>query len=240
MKNKVLIVLLLFAFVFGLECKGQYNGDKSILYGTVRADGYQTITKGAFWKQRPEAKQIYEGLTPSGYTVYILEKQSFGRFIDREHNNNDKNYIIFPVGAIVYTDNITGRFYSAVCGNEIEYLGPVERFIVKEKIVVQQQPEEDWRNYKAPPKDNVSTQLPPAPPLLPAPKGKTWVGKNLWWIIPVGVIVLGGSGYLIFKKPKPKPPTIEPRTMPPGIPAVPVIPTPGVPADPRGMPPGSN
>jgi hypothetical protein len=116
-------ILFVIAFAFRLECSGQ---KKQIVYGTVRSDGYQKISKGAFWGVRPEAKLIYEGEHPDGYTVIVLEEDFFVRFVDGEHNQNDKNYIVFPKGEIVYTNNKTGRFYSAKCGNEIEYKGRVD------------------------------------------------------------------------------------------------------------------
>lgn len=216
--KKVLIVLLC-AFALGLECHAQYNGDKAVLVGTVRTDGYQTITKGAFWKQRPEAKQIYEGFTPSGYTVYVLEKPSFVRFIDKEHNNNDKNYIVFPSGSIVYTNNTTGKFYAAVCGNEIEYLGAIDKFVVQERgsVVFRPEQEEDWRKYKAPNKDNVITQpVAFTPPIEEKKKEcKTWFGRNI-----VPVLLVGGAtlvtGIVIATQNHDASP-IEQRSMPGGI-----------------------
>ncbi|MDP4032276.1 MAG: hypothetical protein Q8P60_05375, partial [Pseudorhodobacter sp.] len=86
--------------------------------------------KGAFWKERPEAKIIYEGgKPPKGFTGYELASFSFLRFIEGEHSAKDGNYIVAPPGAKIYTDSI-GQFYSAECGNKIEFIGPVERFIL--------------------------------------------------------------------------------------------------------------
>lgn len=75
---------------------------------------------------------------------------------------------------------------------------------------------------------------------LPAPApGKK---KFKIWIPILGAAILGTAAALLLKKgklaPTPAPPVIEPRTMPPGIPSVPVVPNPGVPADPRSMPGG--
>lgn len=117
----------------------QAMAQEEVVYGTVRTDGYQKITKGAFWSKRPEAKIIYEGgNAPSGYAVYVLEKDYYVRFIDSEHNNLDRNYIVFPKGEKVYADNVSGSFYSAKCGNEIEFIRPVDmvRIVEVEKEVI--------------------------------------------------------------------------------------------------------
>ena len=53
---------------------------QDIVYGTVRYDGFKKITKGAFWKTRPEAKMVYEGGQPPGVEVYTLEDDYFVRF----------------------------------------------------------------------------------------------------------------------------------------------------------------
>ncbi len=106
---------------------------QEIIYGTPRADGYDKITKGAFWSTRPEAKMVEEGSIPPGCTVDVLTEQYYVRFIDTEHNQNDDNYIIFPVGAKIYTKG--GKYYSAKCGNEIEYLRPVNMVKIVEKPV---------------------------------------------------------------------------------------------------------
>lgn len=123
--KKLVFFVFLFAFAFGLECTAQYSAKKVVYYGTVRDDGYYKITKGAFWATRPEAKTIFNGGEVPGFTKYVLDAPAFVRFIDEEHNQSDKNYIIFPAGEIVYSNNTTGKFYSAKCGNEIEYLGKV-------------------------------------------------------------------------------------------------------------------
>lgn len=129
------IVFLLLLVTCWLGVFGQVSS-KEVIYGTVRSDGYQKITTGAFWSERPEAKIIYEGgNTPSGYVVYVLEKDYYVRFVDKEHNNLDRNYIVFPKGEKVYANNISGYFYSAKCGNRIESIQPVDMVKIVEKIV---------------------------------------------------------------------------------------------------------
>ena len=93
--------------------------------GTPRYDGFQNVTKGALWNKRPEAKIIYEGGNPSGYTVFVLKKDYYVRFVDNEHNNLDRNYIIFPAGEKIYRCDSTKKYYAAKCGNQIEYIKPV-------------------------------------------------------------------------------------------------------------------
>jgi len=124
------VSLMFFAFIFVFECFGQ-SGSKEVIYGTVRTDGYQKITKGAMWAIRPEAKVIYEGGHPAGYTIVVLDQDYFVRFVDGENNQFDRNYIVFPKGAIVYTDDKTNQFYSAICGNKIEYIRPVDMITIK-------------------------------------------------------------------------------------------------------------
>ena len=130
--KKLCFTLFLFAFAFGLECFGQ---QKEVVYGTVRTDGYQKITKGAFWAMRPEAKLIYQGSYLDGYRSTTLEADYFVRFKDGQHNRLDNNYIVFPKGEKVYEDLNTGKIYSAKCGNEIEYIRPVNMVEVREREV---------------------------------------------------------------------------------------------------------
>lgn len=247
---KAMMFFLFLTLALGFECFGQVN-PKEVIYGTVRTDGYQKITKGAFWATRPEAKLIYEGGTPEGYTVVILDKDFFVRFVDGENNQFDKNYIVFPKGEIVYADNKTTQFYSAMCGNKIEYIRPVDLVIIKTNDVVQQQSKQEDLSFISPGKiyeDKVTI-----PPLFlgsEKKKTKTWFGKNWGWIAGTAIVLTGAGIYaynhwgnhinpIIIK-----PPVIEPRTMPPGIPSIPTTPTiptipiPGIPSDPRTMPGG--
>lgn len=117
---KKVFILVLFAIA-----SSQVIFSQDVIYGTVRTDGYDKITEGAFWQKRPEAKMIFGGSYPPGYTVYPLDQDYYVRFVDTEHNSLDVNYIVFPKGSVVYKNNETGRYYSAKCGNEIEYLRPV-------------------------------------------------------------------------------------------------------------------
>jgi hypothetical protein len=115
---KKLMVLLLVALL-----SSQIYGQE-VVYGNVRTDGYQKITKGALWSKRPEAKKIYEGLYPSGFDVYTLESDCFVRFIDEEHNHLDCNYIVFPKGEKVYKNN-QDQYFAAICGNRIDFIKPI-------------------------------------------------------------------------------------------------------------------
>lgn len=119
---------------------------QEIVYGSVRTDGYEKMLEGALWSKRPEAKMIYGGSYPPGYTVYVLDQDYYVRFIDGEHNNFDRNYIVFPKGSNVYKNNETGEYFAAKCGNEIEYLRPVNqvKIVEVEKIIeraVEKEPE---------------------------------------------------------------------------------------------------
>ena len=67
---------------------------------------------------------------------------------------------------------------------------------------------------------------------------KTWFGKNWWWVVPVGVAVLSGGGYLLSRD-RHVSQAIEIRSMPGGIPSVGTPTQPGLPSDPRGMPSGT-
>ena len=168
--------------LLGLQAVGQ-SLSKEIIYGTVMSDGYQKITKGAMWGTRPVAKSIYEGAHPQGYTVVILEKEYFVRFAENEHNNLDRNYIIFPKGSIVYSDDKTGQFYSALCGNRIVYIRPVELVRIMKVSV-----KADTVYLPAPQpteKKEIKLNL-----NIPTPKKRGEI--KVWHIvIPVGAIIAG-------------------------------------------------
>ena len=87
-------------------------------------------------------------------------------------------------------------------------------------------PDDGWRRYKQPTQPDLNL---PEPKKAPKKKIKIW-----FIVIPVAAIITGVAIYLKNKK---HGTTIEPRSMPGGIPATPV-PTPGLPADPRTMPGG--
>jgi hypothetical protein len=84
----------------------------------------RNITKKAYWSKRPEAKEVYEGKTPAGVTVYEIDQDYLARFADGENNGLDKNYIIFPKGQRVYKKGNT--VYAAICGNKLEYFKPLD------------------------------------------------------------------------------------------------------------------
>lgn len=188
------IVVMFFGLVFVLECFGQ-ESSKEVIYGNVRADGYQKITKGAHWIDRPVAKAIYEGSHPEGYTVVILDQDFFVRFVDGENNQFDKNYIIFPKGSIVYADNKTNQFYSAICGNKIEYIRPVNLVIVEEK-----KPEASvsHRIYKEPKKQIFQQSQSVNIYITPLPKEEKKI-KIGWIVIPIFAIAVGTATYFLLK-----------------------------------------
>ncbi|MCK9371453.1 hypothetical protein M0R04_16175 [Candidatus Dojkabacteria bacterium] len=243
---KIFLLFLLVAFVLGSQ--DLFGQEKEIVYGSVRTDGYQKITKGAFWETRKEAKMICEGSIPPGCKVYTLSEEYFVRFIDNEHNKNDGNYIVFPEGAKVYTKD--GFWYSAICGNRIEYLKPVTqvKIIEREKIVEVEKPVPESKVDNKLPVDFGATTSKAVIETQKAwtyertessPKKKKEI-KILWFVIPVTAILAGVVGYLLLKKDKdqPSPQVIEPRTMPPGLPVLEPAQQPGLDADPRGMPSG--
>lgn len=206
MKNmKTRILFLIVAFLLSLQVVGQ----QEVIYGTVRSDGYQKITKGAFWSSRPEAKLVYEGSTPPGVEVYTLESDYFVRFIDTEHNQLDRNYIIFPKGEKVYVKN--GQFYSAKCGNKIEYIRSVDLVKIVEKVIEKEKINlSDNFNKTASltlPTDNGGETKGIVPPQNYQPqqkekKQKTWVGRNLIWLIPAAAVLVGVGLYIFHKKPE--------------------------------------
>lgn len=125
MKKFMLIIILTLGWL-GLTAQ-----EKEIISGVVETDGYEKITKGALWTERPEAKMIYEGSYPPGFQVYTLESDYFVRFAKGENNPLDINYIVFPEGEKVYTKKGESQFYSAKCGNKIKYIRPVNTVLMK-------------------------------------------------------------------------------------------------------------
>ena len=118
-------IMLCLAFLMSGVCAFSQENHFQEIHGTVRSDGFQNITMGAFWSSRPKAKEVYEGLYPSGVEIILFNSDYFVRFANEEHNNKDLNYIVFPKGEKIYKDLWTGRYYAAVCGNEIEFFQPV-------------------------------------------------------------------------------------------------------------------
>ncbi len=124
-------LFLIVAFVVTTLTVNAQQQDQ-ILYGNVQYDGYYNIKKGAFWKVRPEAKAIYEGGYPEGYSVYKLKQDYFVRFAKGNYSAKTRNYIVFPAGTKVYKNNLTGEFFAAICGNKIVFLKPVNQVIIKQ------------------------------------------------------------------------------------------------------------
>lgn len=140
------IVISLFVALFGLQQTEAQIQQEQISFGEVKYDGFYNITKGAHWSDRPEAKEVYYGKIPSGVTaVYEIDQDYLARFatIKGEHNNLDRNYIIFPKGQRVYKKNDT--VYAAICGNKLEYFKP----LVQIKFV----------NSPTQPKDSVAVNI---------------------------------------------------------------------------------
>lgn len=221
----------------------QVIAQKEVIYGTVRTDGYQKITRGALWSKRPEAKMIQEGSYPLGFRVYTLSENYFVRFVDDEHNNFDRNYIVFPAGEKIYT-NESGQYFAAICGNRIDYLRPVDLVkIVEEKVEEPTQGKvkteikisafnfpEDLGGIETKKVQVPNLYLPPAP--KEQKKIKVWI-----FVIPVAAII-GGGIYLLTKKKNSSPmdnggpggaPVTRPVVPPPVIPPV-------VPGGPGGAP----
>lgn len=173
--------------------------EKEVVYGTVRTDGYQKITRGALWSKRPEAKKIFEGSVPTGFKVYTLESEYFVRFVDDEHNKLDRNYIVFPAGEKVYT-NENGQYFAAICGNRIDYLRPVDLVkiveveVEKEKFLPPKKETTYDLNFKSTVVDKGVPNLyfPPVP--KEQKKIKVWV-----FVVPLAAII-GGGVYLLTKK----------------------------------------
>lgn len=127
---KKFFTILLCALV-GLQSISQ----QQVSFGSIREDGYQNITPGALWAKRPEAKKIFNGENVVGFTAYRLKEQFLARFIPSEHNSRDNNYIVFPVGAIVYKNDVTADWFAAKCGNQFEYLKPLIQVVIIDRPV---------------------------------------------------------------------------------------------------------
>lgn len=100
--------------------------------------------------------------------------------------------------------------------------------------------QEDW-SFLAP-KKMYEDKITVSPIFLDSEKTKTktWFGRHWGWIAgTLGATALTTGGiYLYNNRGHHVATTIEPRTMPPGIPSIPATPTPGLPSDPRTMPGG--
>lgn len=129
---KSLILATLLVALMSSQVIAQENKDE-INFGAIMYDGYNYISRGAFWVQRPEAKEIYNGGSPEGTETIVLQKPHFGMFAKGEHNKLDGNYIVFPIGAIIYKKN--GQYFSAECGNMLIFFKPVDSVIIKKEVV---------------------------------------------------------------------------------------------------------
>ena len=132
-----LVVILLVA-MFGSQ--NVFAQVKETVYGSINYDGFKAVSKGAMWAKRPEAKEIFEGRIPAGIQeIKKLETDYLITFVPNEHNKLDGNFIIFPAGEIIYKKD--GRWFSARCGNEIQFWRPLNEVQVVEKTAeASQQP----------------------------------------------------------------------------------------------------
>lgn len=117
------MIFLVVALLLGSQTWAQQS--QGIEYGVIDYSGYKKITKGALWSKRPEARMVYTGSEPPGVVAITLEQDYFVKFTDNENNGRDDNYIVFPKGEKIYTKD--GKYYSALCGNEIDHILPVKK-----------------------------------------------------------------------------------------------------------------
>ena len=169
MKKVFFVIILMICWVTTVA-------QQQVIYGTVQTDGYNKITKGAFWSSRPEARMVYNGDYPDGVEVVVLETDYFVRFAKGENNHLDINYIVFPKGERVYKKN--GQYYSAKCGNRIDFIQPTNLIQIKEvekRIYLSDTPpvvqgnrpvHDDWRPQQEPQQPTVRYE----PPKTLAPK----------------------------------------------------------------------
>lgn len=122
------------------------------------------------------------------------------------------------------------------CGNILKY--PVKRIVVEKKQFrsdVYVSPTFDYTKKES------NSYVPPTtnqvliPEIVPVSKKRTWVGRNLVWLIPTAAALVGGGIYLANQH-QDAVVEIEIRSMPPAIPSQNTV---GVPSDPRGMPNGT-
>lgn len=196
MKRSFIISVFLF---IGLFPKAQTQ-DLDVIYGNVRYDGFKKITKGAFWSTRPEAKKVYYGEYPENVEVFVLETDYYVRFTDAEHNNFDRNYIIFPKGQKIYKKN--ERYYAAICGNEIEFFRPVKKLVkVEDNTILPDVPEkkevkQERFIFDAPvPEQKYSGTFTPDNKSQPTVKK-----KRKWWIAALVGAAATTVTYFLFKK----------------------------------------
>ena len=121
MRKLFKMMIMIVTLILGSQLKSK--AQDQISFGDVRYDGFNNITKKAYWSKRHEAKEVYEGRTPAGVTVYEIDQDYLARFADGENNGLDRNYIIFPKGQRVYKKG--NSVYAAICGNRLEYFKPL-------------------------------------------------------------------------------------------------------------------
>jgi|GEM_PF-5317936 len=202
-------------------CWVSIEAQQQVVYGTIQSDGYNKITKGAFWVSRPEAKIVYNGGYPDGVEVILLEEEYFVRFAKGENNPLDINYIVFPKGERVYKKN--GEYFAAICGNKIIFLQPTNLVQIKEveKKIYLDSPiiRNDWNPME----------------ISNFPQAKKKKSKLVEYLC----VFLGGSliataGYLLSQKGNPGGAPLTPRE--PYVPSTPPPPPPNNGGGPGGSP----
>jgi len=202
---KKILLFLLVALLLG----SQSMFGQEIDHEKIITESFTKVIKGALWSKRPEAKEVYEGRTPPGVDeVITLETDYFVLFAAGEHNNLDINYIFFPKGQKIYKKN--NDYFAAYCGNRIVSWRPIEKEKIVEKIIEKESLSLADNNKKNTLVDYggvVKTEKTPVvnPSVLALGKTKkskadrTWVGRNLAWLIPTAAVLVAGSGLLLVK-----------------------------------------
>lgn len=218
------------------------NG-QNLVYGPLNITGFEKITHGAMWSERPWAKTIFGGgEIPSGMTVDTLMEEHFVMFVQGENNPLDKNYIIFPIGEIII--NKGGEKFAARCGNKILSIRPVSHYtkmfegqvdgkiILRDTIKVEVHVSFDELIVRHKMDTMVIVHLiknqieqplqVPAENIFTPDKQKTWLGKNWPYVVGGAVLAAGGAGFIfhgdgIWYGLGGSKMVIEPRTMPPGL-----------------------
>ena len=114
MKN---YLILLVVVLVGFQAKAQKS-----LVNIDATRYYALVSKGYYWKGRPEAKEIYEGRIPEGVDeIYQFQELYFIEY--EEHTEADNNFVVAPVGVRLYRK--ASQWYDSYCGNKVKSFIPV-------------------------------------------------------------------------------------------------------------------
>jgi hypothetical protein len=202
---------------------------------------------------------VNNGLAQAGESMYLGEDKIFSaldhvvyerrKLTSFENSRNILNQVkFFPdfdfdgmVGVFKY-GKCSLVVFKTKCINLIKYSIDVVQVEIKPEPVVIPQPTQPAWSFQSARKVSGDGVISGSIFIQQEKKQRTWVGKNLVPIIVVFVATTATTYVVATRDHHHETPAvvIDPRTMPPGIPAVPVVPTPGVPADPRTMPPGTS